>query len=384
MSANLNRRISCFVLTAAMIVCNSGVAAEIPWSTNIEDALQRAAANGQPVLMEFTADWCKYCKKMEKNTFTDVDVVQRISRDFVAVKVDADQNKDLVKDLGIKGLPAILIVSPDLKVIERISGFQTPEALIPKLDAVTAARATQGRPATMVSAQNPPQHPKDRPSLQEAFEPEAAKPARPARKELEFEAITQDEAPRTGRHTSGDPSKKPAGNAPGAGQSKSSESRTLDTDPESFFQTISREQEPQDVEPSKGEFGTSEPAKAEPAKAGPAFDGLCLVSAVDGRQLMKGTNRNQVTYRGQMLYFSSIEHKEKFLASPATYWPMLDGACAMTLLEDEQRVAGSLEFAAVFRKHIWLFSSQEAMQEFLRNPGDMAEEASEMAAELQR
>ena len=380
MSANLNRRISCFVLTAAMIVCNSSMAAEIPWSTNIEDALQRAAANGQPVLMEFTADWCVFCKKMEKNTFTNADVAQRISRDFVAVKVDADQNKDLVKDLGIKGLPAILIVSPDLKVIERISGFQTPEALIPKLDAVTAAHPPQGRPATMVSSQNPPQHPTNRASQQqESFEPEAAEPSRPARKELEFEAITQDEAPRAGRRPSGDHSKNPFVDGPSARQPKSGESRTSDTDPESFFQTISREQEPQDVAPSKGEFATSEPAKA-----GPAFDGLCIVSAVEGRELVKGTNRNQVTYRGQTLYFSSIEHKEQFLASPAAYWPMLDGACAITLLDDEQRVAGSLEFAAVFRKHIWLFSSQEAMQEFLRNPADMSEEVSEIAAELQR
>ena len=376
MSANPNRSLTFFVLVAAMIVCKSGMAAEIPWSTNIEDALHQAAVNGQPVLMEFTADWCVFCKKMEKTTFTNADVAQRISRDFVAVKVDADQNKDLVKDLGIKGLPAILIVSPDLKVIERISGFQTPEALIPKLDAVIASRPSQGRPATTVSTQNTPQR-QSRPAPQpELVEPEAAKPSRPARKELEFEAITQDEAPRVGSRPPVDPAKNPFVDVPAERQQKPAEAQVVDTDPESFFKTISREQEPRESEPEVTE-------QAQP-KVGPAFDGLCIVSAVDGRELVKGTNRNQVKYRGQTLYFSSIENKEQFLASPATYWPMLDGACAMTLLEDEKRVAGSLEFAAVFRKRIWLFASQEAMQEFLRNPADMAEEAAELAAELQR
>ena len=369
MSANLNRRVIIFVLAAAMINCKSGMAAEIPWSTNIEDALHQAAANGQPVLMEFTAEWCVFCKKMEKTTFKNADVAQRISRDFVAVKVDADQNKDLVKDLGIKGLPAILIVSPDLKVIERISGFQTPEVLIPKLEAVTAALLTQGLPATIVSAQDPTQRPKNAVSRQESFEPQAAKPSRPARKELEFEAITQDEAPRAGRRPSVAPLKTPLVDVQVAGQPKPAMPDATDTDPDSFFRTISREQTPQD---------------AEPAKSGPAFDGLCIVSAVDGRELVKGTDRNQVNYRGKILYFSSIEHKEQFLASPATYWPMLDGDCPMTLIEDEKRVAGSLEFAAVFRKHIWLFASQEAMQEFLGNPADVAEEATELAAELQR
>ena len=63
---------------------------------------------------------------------------------------------------------------------------------------------------------------------------------------------------------------------------------------------------------------------------------------------------------------------------------MLDGACAMTLLEDQQRVAGHLEFAALFRKHIWLFASQEALQEFLLNPAVMADEASEINTQLER
>ncbi|MEJ7594309.1 MAG: thioredoxin fold domain-containing protein [Planctomycetaceae bacterium] len=348
------------------------MAAQISWSTDIEDSLHRAAANGQPVLMEFTADWCVFCKKMEKNTFTNAEVTERISRNFVALKVDADKNKDLVKDLGIKGLPAILIVSPDLKVIERISGFQTPEALIPKLDAVTAARATQGRPATMVSAQNPPQHQIKSAPQPASSEQQPTKPSRPARKELEFEAITQDEAPRAGRRPAVDPGKNPFVDAPTAGQPKPAVS-AVDNDPESFFKTISREKEPRHAEPAT--------AGQAPAQAGPAFDGLCIVSAVEGHELVKGTDRNQINYRGQTLYFSSIENKEQFLASPATYWPMLDGACAMALIEDEQRVAGSLEFAAVFRKRIWLFASPEAMQEFLRNPADMSEEASELAAE---
>ncbi|MBC7965243.1 MAG: thioredoxin family protein [Fuerstia sp.] len=376
MSANFNRRLTVVVLAVAMFACSSGIAAQIPWSTDIEDALHRATENGQPVLMEFTADWCGYCKKMEKTTFTDPDVAQRISQNFVAVRVDADQNKDLVKDLGIKGLPAILIVSPDLKVIERISGFQTPEALIPKLDAVTASRPSQGKPAKTVATQNPTQR-RSLPSPQpELIEPEVAKPSPPARKELEFEAITQDEAPRVGRRPPVDPAKNPFVDAPAVRHAEPAEAPVADTDPESFFKTISREQEPRESEP--------EDTKQPEPKAGPAFDGLCIVSAVDGRELVKGTNRNQIKYRGQTLYFSSIENKEQFLASPATYWPMLDGACAMTLLEEEKRVKGSLEFAAVFRKRIWLFASQEAMQEFLQNPADMAEEASELAAELQR
>jgi len=371
MSASLNRSLTIFVLATAMMVCKSGMAAEILWCTDIDDALHRAAASGQPVLMEFTAEWCVFCKKMEKSTFTNTDVAARISQDFVAVRVDADQNKDLVKELGIKGLPAILIVTPELKVIERISGFQTPEALIPKLETVTASHSPRGRAAKTVSAQNSPQRPMTAAPRPELFEPEAIKPSRLTRKEQELETHTQPDSPREARRTEGDSAANRFVDVRSVASLKPSEFRVAasDSDPDSFFKTISGEQE--------------HPAVAE-EKSAPAFDGLCLVSAVHGRELVKGTARSQVNYRGQTLYFSSSENKARFLASPATYWPMLDGACAMTLLEDEQRVAGSLEFAAVFRKHIWLFASQEAMQEFLRDPADIASTTTELTAELQR
>jgi len=99
---------------------------------------------------------------------------------------------------------------------------------------------------------------------------------------------------------------------------------------------------------------------------------------------VNGTADNRIDYRGHALYFSSTENKERFLSEPAVFWPVLDGKCAMTLLKDERRVEGSLEFAAVFRKRIWLFTSQEAMREFLHDPVDISEEATEIVAELER
>ncbi|MEZ6032723.1 MAG: thioredoxin domain-containing protein [Planctomycetaceae bacterium] len=369
MSTHFSRIFVGVCLAAVVVMCPGSEAAEIPWSTDIEQSLQHAAANNQLVLMEFTADWCVFCKKMEKNTFTNANVAQRISRNFVAVRVDADQNKELVKDLGIKGLPAILVVSPDLKVVERISGFQTAEALIPKLDAITAAHASQIRPPAMARTQHAPQRPVNNPVQQKPFEPQPMAPSRPIPGELQFEAITQEEAPRVGAPRAAAPSRNPVFETPEFAQPEPAVTRTSNPDAESFFKTISRKQEQR---------------HAAPVSAAPSFGGLCIVSAVDNRELVKGNSGNQLNYKGRTLYFSSIEHKERFQASPANYWPMLDGACAMTLLQDERQVEGSLEFAAVYRKRIWLFVSQNAMQEFLRHPADAAEEAVELVAELNR
>jgi len=209
---------------------------------------------------------------------------------------------------------------------------------------------------------------------QNAFEPDAVATTTPAPGELVFEAISQEEAPRAGaprtkNRPSPDPRKYQIFDVPGSENRQPAKPKVANNETESFFKTISQEGE------SRGSKNTG---------SAPAFGGLCIVSALEDHELLKGAARYQISYRGHTLYFASNEKKEQFESSPNTYWPMLDGACAIAMLEKEKIVEGSLEFAAVFRKRIWLFSSQKAMDEFLSDPTDVAEEAIEFAAELQR
>ena len=344
----------CFMLVVAIpaLTVPSVVEAadEVVWSTNIEGSLREAAAAGKPVLLEFTASWCAYCKRMEKTTFTDPAVVARIAEHFVAVRVDADKHKDLVSELGIRGLPAILIVSPDLQIIERISGFQTAEALVTKLDHLTSAQNPVVATERQVTSARPAPTDSRAPAERIA--------------ELEFEAITQEEAA---------PNRRASVRSVSA-QSENSFAETAKADPtvssesnpsadsDQFFETVSRQ--------------AGKPEKSV-ATAAAAFGGTCIVSAVEERELVAGSRTCQLDYRGKLLHFRSEDHKQKFLAQPASYWPMLDGACAMTLLNDEERVEGQLQYAAVFRKRIWLFTNETAMREFLRDPADVIEEVTE-------
>jgi len=338
-------------------------ASEIPWSTDIEASLQHAAATGKPVLLEFTASWCVYCKRMEKTTFVDPAVVSYVNARYVAVRVDADQHKQLVTDLAIKGLPAVLVVSPDLKIIDRISGFQTPEALLTKLGH-TPGSEKSALTKTVSREQQP---------IMTAKKTAAPTPAANPRKKTEELAFEPVELPRT-QAAEAKTNVRPI-SQPSITSNQGTRNSVADED---FMAAISNE-EPAEDSSGRARLSDSRPAAASATSSGqPAFDGTCIVNAVENREIASGSPRHQLIYRGQLLFFSSVENKESFQAEPGKYWPMLDGVCPITLLNDERKVQGDLQYAAFFRKRLWVFTTEEHLRQFLDDPAEVVEEVEEL------
>ena len=74
-------------------------------------ALTQAASDGRPLMLDFYADWCVSCKEMESFTFSNSDVQNSLDN-FVMLQADVTKNdaqdKELLKELGLFGPPAIL------------------------------------------------------------------------------------------------------------------------------------------------------------------------------------------------------------------------------------------------------------------------------------
>ena len=116
----------------------------VNWVT-IEEVQDLVKQEPKPVFIDFTAEWCGWCKVMDKKTFSDAEVAEYINSNYYAVKVDFESKerfeylgesytgKELAKKYKITGLPTILFASPDFNKIKPVIGYQNVDQFMSKL-----------------------------------------------------------------------------------------------------------------------------------------------------------------------------------------------------------------------------------------------------------
>ncbi|MDZ7791110.1 MAG: protein-disulfide reductase DsbD [Xanthomonadales bacterium] len=121
----------------------AGTATEAPAFREVDtlEQLQAAvAASDRPVFLDFYADWCVDCVRMERRTFPDPAVAERLG-EFTLLKADItaynDAHKAMLEHFGLIGPPAYLFFR-DGEELERyrMFGFLGPGDFLPLLDEV--------------------------------------------------------------------------------------------------------------------------------------------------------------------------------------------------------------------------------------------------------
>src|SRR5690606_42072395 len=105
----------------------------------LDQAVADASRQGKVVMLDFYADWCVSCKEMERFTFTNERVRQKLS---AAVLLQADvtandaNDRALLKRFGLFGPPGIVFFSPQGQEVAgaRVIGFQRAEPFLASLE----------------------------------------------------------------------------------------------------------------------------------------------------------------------------------------------------------------------------------------------------------
>lgn len=94
------------------------------------------------MLVFFAARWCDYCHQMASEAFTDQRVV-RLSKQFVCVLVDADEEPDVCREFQVRGYPTVQFISPRGVPLNRLSGKTPADLLAMQMQAALQAIASR-------------------------------------------------------------------------------------------------------------------------------------------------------------------------------------------------------------------------------------------------
>lgn len=257
-----------FCVLFALAFARTANAAHISWHADLTAATRESKQDSKPLLVKVSTTWCGYCVKMQRETFNDAAVVNKVEKCFVPVAIDGDENQALIKRLGINTFPTTLIVSPEMKVLKKIVGFRSPIELNGDMQSACQVALASSSAAT-----------------------------------------------------------------------KSSRGVRVSV-----------------------------------------FGKLCPVTLSMNEKAVDGDLRITTVYEGFRLAFKSEAHREEFTKHPKKYWPVVDGICVVSALDEDNVTLGKLSHAMNYQGRHWLFASESHREQFQADPASYVAKLRALAA----
>lgn len=98
----------------------------------LDEALAQGQKEKKPVVLDFFAEWCAPCQRMEKTTFKDEEVRSLLER-CIFLRIDTDRQSEISRRMNVEGLPDIRFVTPDGKVVKQLRSYQDAESFAEEL-----------------------------------------------------------------------------------------------------------------------------------------------------------------------------------------------------------------------------------------------------------
>lgn len=129
-------------------------AQELKWVT-FEEAIELNKTAPKKLLVDLYTNWCGWCKKMDRDTYANAEVIKVINENFYPIKFNAEQRESVTFDghtfkfvaQGSRGVhelaaaltqnklsyPTTVFMDEQIRIIQPLPGYMSPDQMLPIL-----------------------------------------------------------------------------------------------------------------------------------------------------------------------------------------------------------------------------------------------------------
>jgi len=121
------------IVLSALIFSNCS-SEKFQWDNYTLEEATKLAKN-KLIMIDFYANWCSPCHLLDKNTFTNHDVIQYCKENFINLKIntDTEYGYEVYKEFNVESLPKILFINSNRNIIGVINGYYGPKDYLNKI-----------------------------------------------------------------------------------------------------------------------------------------------------------------------------------------------------------------------------------------------------------
>ena len=102
---------------------------DIKWHDWSNEAFIKAEQQNKLVLLDLSAEWCQFCKKMKAVTYKDPEVIKIINEHYIAINADIETTLDVKMLYGNLGVPGTIILTADREELNKRRGYIAPQQM---------------------------------------------------------------------------------------------------------------------------------------------------------------------------------------------------------------------------------------------------------------